>query len=114
MMDFTKHGVQALYGQTLNDVYAYVILSQKKSLFYYRAVGSIPQLEFMGFQIVSLLAANDSVEEESQIIVDQSHVNVAEIGTSGLQMLIGKTSDGSISALIIDKFGNFVDQRVLN
>ncbi len=114
MIDFTKLGVQALYGQTLNDVDVYVVLSQEKSLLYYRAVGSRPQLESMGFRILSLLAANDSVNKESQILVDQSDVNVAEIGTSGLQMLIGKTNDGSISALIIDKSGNFVDQLDLN
>jgi hypothetical protein len=111
MIDFEGEKSQALYGVTSNNSDAYLILNANKEYIFYRTVGTRDQLKELGFLVDALLAANDSVDTRFKIEISGDQLNLAEDKNNGAQLLVGKTSEGTTIALVVDRNGTFIGYR---
>ena len=111
MIDYEDEKSQSLYGVTSNNCDAYLILNAEKVYIFYRAVGTRDQLKELGFLVDALFAANDTVDTRFKIEISGDQLNVAEDKSNGAQLLVGKTSEGKTSAMVVDRNGTFIGIR---
>ena len=108
MITYSPLGHQVLTGTTINNARAALIIDSAKKLLYYRVEGSFTQLKELNFETEKLTEANNLLDEEKKIVVDNDFAVCAVNVRDETQMMIGKNSGGKTAMVVISKKGTLL------